>query len=37
VDERDEYQRVKADLHRRILERLDLEKFGYTNSDTGRR
>jgi hypothetical protein len=26
--ERDEYQQVKADLHRKILDRLDLEKLG---------
>ena len=26
--ERAEYQQVKADLHRKILDRLDLEKLG---------
>ncbi|MBA3914652.1 MAG: CpaF family protein [Acidobacteriales bacterium] len=34
--ERSEYQQVKADLHRRILDRLDLEKLGRTPSDTAR-
>src|ERR1700756_620568 len=34
--ERSEYQQVKADLHRKILDRLDLEKLGRTNSDTAR-
>src|SRR5215831_2464500 len=34
--ERTEYQQVKADLHRRILDRLDLEKLGRTPSDTAR-
>ena len=34
--ERTEYQQVKADLHRKILDRLDLEKLGRTNSDTAR-
>ncbi len=34
--ERAEYQQVKADLHRKILDRLDLEKLGRTNSDTAR-
>src|ERR1700737_464591 len=34
--ERSEYQQVKADLHRKILERLDLEKLGRTPSDTAR-
>src|SRR5689334_21542618 len=34
--ERTDYQRVKADLHRRILDRLDLEKLGRTNSETAR-
>ena len=28
--ERTEYQQVKADLHRKILDRLDLEKLGRT-------
>jgi len=31
-----EYQQVKADLHRKILDRLDLEKLGRTPSDTAR-
>src|SRR5260370_30822450 len=30
--ERAEYQQVKADLHRKILDRLDLEKLGRTPS-----
>ena len=34
--ERTEYQQVKSDLHRKILDRLDLEKLGRTNSDTAR-
>jgi len=34
--ERAEYQQVKADLHRKILDRLDLEKLGRTNSETAR-
>jgi pilus assembly protein CpaF len=34
--ERSEYQQVKADLHRKILDRLDLEKLGRTNSETAR-
>ena len=34
--ERTEYQQVKADLHRKILDRLDLEKLGKTPSDTAR-
>jgi len=34
--ERSEYQQVKADLHRKILDRLDLEKLGRTQSDTAR-
>src|SRR5258705_1831623 len=34
--ERSEYQQVKADLHRKILDRLDLEKLGRTNSDAAR-
>src|SRR5215472_6167282 len=34
--ERMEYQQVKADLHRKILDRLDLEKLGRTASDTAR-
>jgi pilus assembly protein CpaF len=34
--ERSEYQQVKSDLHRKILDRLDLEKLGRTASDTAR-
>src|SRR5215470_6489913 len=34
--ERTDYQQVKSDLHRRILDRLDLEKLGRTNSETAR-
>src|SRR6266481_857361 len=34
--ERAEYQQVKADLHRKILERLDLEKLGRTPSNAAR-
>src|SRR6266481_5780654 len=34
--ERAEYQQVKADLHRKILDRLDLEKRGRTPSDAAR-
>jgi len=34
--ERAEYQQVKADLHRKILDRLDLEKLGRAPSDTAR-
>src|SRR5437667_327493 len=34
--ERSAYQHVKADLHRKILDRLDLEKLGRTASDTAR-
>jgi pilus assembly protein CpaF len=34
--ERSEYQQVKSDLHRRILDRLDLERLGRTPSDTAR-
>src|SRR5215469_11204555 len=34
--ERTEYQQVKADLHRKILDRLDLEKLGRTTNDTAR-
>jgi pilus assembly protein CpaF len=34
--ERSEYQQVKADLHRKILDRLDLEKLGRTSSETAR-
>jgi pilus assembly protein CpaF len=33
---RSEYQQVKADLHRKILDRLNLEKLGRTPSDTAR-
>ncbi len=31
-----EYQQVKADLHRKILDRLDLEKLGRTAGDSAR-
>src|SRR6184192_1881621 len=34
--ERREYQQVKADLHRKILDRLDLEKLGRTPSNAAR-
>src|SRR6184192_2974279 len=34
--ERREYQQVKADLHRKILDRLDLEKLGRTPGATAR-
>jgi len=34
--ERTEYQQVKADLHRKILDRLDLEKLGRTPSTAAR-
>jgi len=34
--ERTEYQQVKADLHRKILDRLDLEKLGRTPSNAAR-
>jgi pilus assembly protein CpaF len=34
--ERAEYQQVKADLHRKILDRLDLEKLGKTPGDAAR-
>jgi pilus assembly protein CpaF len=34
--ERTEYQRVKADLHRKILDRLDLEKLGRAPSNAAR-
>jgi pilus assembly protein CpaF len=34
--ERNEYQQVKADLHRKILDRLDLEKLGRTTGDSAR-
>src|SRR5207302_1375948 len=34
--ERSEYQQVKADLHRKILDRLDLEKLGRTTGDSAR-
>jgi pilus assembly protein CpaF len=34
--ERNEYQQVKSDLHRKILDRLDLEKLGRSNGDTAR-
>src|SRR5271155_4353876 len=34
--ERTEYQQVKADLHRKILDRLDLEKLGRPPNDAAR-
>jgi pilus assembly protein CpaF len=34
--EKTEYQQVKADLHRKILDRLDLEKLGKTHGETAR-
>jgi pilus assembly protein CpaF len=34
--ERSEYQQVKADLHRKILDRLDLEKLGRAAGDAAR-
>ena len=34
--EHSEYQQVKADLHRKILDRLDLEKLGRSTGDTAR-
>jgi pilus assembly protein CpaF len=34
--ERTEYQQVKADLHRKILDRLDLEKLGRSTGDSAR-
>lgn len=34
--ERTEYQQVKADLHRKILDRLDLEKLGRATGDAAR-
>src|SRR5512132_227850 len=34
--ERSAYQQVKSDLHRKILDRLNLEKLGRTNSETAR-
>ena len=34
--ERSEYQHVKADLHRKILDRLDLEKLGRSTGDSAR-
>ncbi|MGA8540520.1 MAG: CpaF family protein [Terriglobales bacterium] len=34
--ERGDYQQVKADLHRKILDRLDLEKLGRTSGDSAR-
>src|SRR5713101_4338952 len=34
--ERAEYQPVKADLHRKILDRLDLEKLGRSQGDSAR-
>src|SRR3989440_7174536 len=34
--ERSEYQQVKADLHRKVFDRLDLEKLGRTPGDAAR-
>src|SRR5438477_4072583 len=34
--ERTDYQQVKSDLHRKILDRLDLEKLGKTAGDSAR-
>ena len=34
--ERTDYQQVKADQHRKILDRLDLEKLGKTSGDSAR-
>lgn len=34
--ERTDYQQVKADLHRKILDRLDLERLGKTSGDSAR-
>ena len=34
--ERAEYQQVKADLHRKILDRLDLEKLGRSQGDSAK-
>jgi pilus assembly protein CpaF len=34
--EHSEYQQVKADLHRKILDRLDLEKLGKSSGDSAR-
>jgi pilus assembly protein CpaF len=34
--ERAEYQQVKSDLHRKILDRLDLEKLGRSQGDSAR-
>src|SRR5437764_12752446 len=34
--ERTDYQQVKADLHRKILDRLDLEKLGRSSGDSAR-
>src|SRR5690242_4803152 len=34
--ERTDFQQVKADLHRKILDRLDLEKLGKTSGDSAR-
>ena len=34
--ERTDYQQVKSDLHRKILDRLDLEKLGRTNNVSAR-
>jgi pilus assembly protein CpaF len=36
TSERSEYQQVKSDLHRKILDRLDLEKLGRAQGDAAR-
>ena len=36
MDERDDYQLLKARLHHKILDRLDLEKLGKTSGDSAR-
>jgi pilus assembly protein CpaF len=36
MDERDEYQRVKTKLHRKVLDRLDLQKLAGASSSTAR-
>jgi pilus assembly protein CpaF len=36
MDERNEYQRVKTKLHRKVLGRLDLQKLASTSSSTAR-
>src|SRR5580658_2380517 len=36
TSEQNDYQQVKADLHRKILDRLDLEKLGRSTGDSAR-